>query len=296
MHADRDCYAILGILPEAEDIVVRAAYRALAQRYHPDRCAASADAHARMCELNEAYAILSDPAQRRAYDAARAAQGPQQAEFAEVDDEPAPQPDPFERDWRIATRYCPELATLEDRLRRFSWRLACAFRACLLETRDFDARDRLARLLEEHFLTTHFGTQPRNRYFARNLIMAGERGTALALNAAIRVFGATADPGFFLSRIAHEHTAWKWSVNADELRPAIDAARTTPQTGNFVQLLRLLGGRHTTVDGGPAARGRDEDAACDVEFGAQTLHFSHPEQFRRWGREQLLPLARGLTQ
>ena len=39
-----DHYATLGVLPDAEDIVVRAAYRALAQRYHPDRCAADPDA------------------------------------------------------------------------------------------------------------------------------------------------------------------------------------------------------------------------------------------------------------
>ena len=32
-----DYYAVLGVNPGAEDIVIRAAYKALAQRYHPDR-------------------------------------------------------------------------------------------------------------------------------------------------------------------------------------------------------------------------------------------------------------------
>mgnify|MGYP000169682062 CR=1 FL=1 len=33
----KDYYAILGVTPQAEDVVIKAAYRALAQRYHPDR-------------------------------------------------------------------------------------------------------------------------------------------------------------------------------------------------------------------------------------------------------------------
>ena len=33
----KDYYRILGILDDAEDIIIRAAYKALAQRYHPDK-------------------------------------------------------------------------------------------------------------------------------------------------------------------------------------------------------------------------------------------------------------------
>lgn len=42
---------------------IKAAYRRLSREHHPDRSAAP-DANARMAELNEAYAVLSDPAQR----------------------------------------------------------------------------------------------------------------------------------------------------------------------------------------------------------------------------------------
>jgi len=67
---NKDYYAILGVLPSVEDFVIRAAYRALAQRYHPDKlpdCRATAEA--RMREINEAYAILSDERLRAKYDA-----------------------------------------------------------------------------------------------------------------------------------------------------------------------------------------------------------------------------------
>jgi len=35
----KDHYQILGVIQDAEDIVIKAAYRALAQRYHPDKWA-----------------------------------------------------------------------------------------------------------------------------------------------------------------------------------------------------------------------------------------------------------------
>ena len=33
----KNLYQILGVLDTAEDIVIRAAYKALAQKYHPDK-------------------------------------------------------------------------------------------------------------------------------------------------------------------------------------------------------------------------------------------------------------------
>ena len=54
-------YQILGVTPDAEDIVIRAAYKALSQRYHPDKFKGSAEeAEARIKEINIAYSILSD--------------------------------------------------------------------------------------------------------------------------------------------------------------------------------------------------------------------------------------------
>lgn len=68
----KDYYTILGIAPSAEDIVIRASYKALAQRYHPDRNSSSSESQIKMTEINEAYKILSDAVQRKAYDDARA--------------------------------------------------------------------------------------------------------------------------------------------------------------------------------------------------------------------------------
>ncbi len=64
-----DLYRELGVTPEAEPEVIRAAYRALAQRYHPDRQAGSSTlAAAKMARINHAYEVLRDPESRRNYD------------------------------------------------------------------------------------------------------------------------------------------------------------------------------------------------------------------------------------
>ena len=65
----KDYYRTLGILDDAEDIIIKAAYRALAQRYHPDKWLGDkVEATKRMAEINEAYEVLSDNLKRTQYD------------------------------------------------------------------------------------------------------------------------------------------------------------------------------------------------------------------------------------
>jgi curved DNA-binding protein CbpA len=63
----RTLYDVLMISPIADQEFITSAYRILAKRHHPDHDA-SAGASARMAELNEAHAVLSDPRQRAKYD------------------------------------------------------------------------------------------------------------------------------------------------------------------------------------------------------------------------------------
>lgn len=66
--APRDYYDVLGIARDADPKAIKDAFRVLAMKYHPDRNKA-ADAEARFKEIAEAYAVLSDPKKRAAYDA-----------------------------------------------------------------------------------------------------------------------------------------------------------------------------------------------------------------------------------
>lgn len=61
-------YDNLKVTADASDEVIRAAYRALSQKHHPDRNPGNADAHRIMSIINQSYAVLSDPQQRRAHD------------------------------------------------------------------------------------------------------------------------------------------------------------------------------------------------------------------------------------
>ena len=68
----RDPYRILQIQPDADPDVVRAAYRVLARKAHPDASAAmDPTAERRMTDLNWAYALVRDPVKRAAWESDR---------------------------------------------------------------------------------------------------------------------------------------------------------------------------------------------------------------------------------
>lgn len=63
-------YETLGVREDASDDEIKRAYRKAAMRAHPDRNKGKeAAAHDAFQEIKQAYAILSDPAQRKVYDA-----------------------------------------------------------------------------------------------------------------------------------------------------------------------------------------------------------------------------------
>ena len=69
-----DPYEVLGVGNGSGQAEIRRAYLALARQHHPDAHtrdapAARARAEARMREINDAWALLSDPERRRRYDA-----------------------------------------------------------------------------------------------------------------------------------------------------------------------------------------------------------------------------------
>ncbi len=64
----RDYYEVLGVSRSASDQELKRAYRALAQRYHPDKNQSDPTSEEKFKELGEAYSVLADPDQRQRYD------------------------------------------------------------------------------------------------------------------------------------------------------------------------------------------------------------------------------------
>jgi DnaJ-class molecular chaperone len=72
---DNNLYSILGVASDASHAEIKAAYRELAWRYHPD-VNKSPGAVEMMARINVAYAVLGNPAKRKAYGSKRPPPGP----------------------------------------------------------------------------------------------------------------------------------------------------------------------------------------------------------------------------
>lgn len=68
MPTKKDYYEILNITRTASDKEIKAAYRKLARKHHPDVNQGDPDAETRFKEIAEAFAVLSDPEKRAKYD------------------------------------------------------------------------------------------------------------------------------------------------------------------------------------------------------------------------------------
>ena len=108
-------YELLGVMRNAPPEVIRGAYKALAQKYHPDKNAGDAEAARMMTALNRAALTLLNAEKRQAYDESlngQAAASPEPPEAPEPDtvtpnpsteamEEPAPKPVNWFKGWRI---------------------------------------------------------------------------------------------------------------------------------------------------------------------------------------------------
>lgn len=71
----KDFYGTLGVSKKADQLAIKKAYRKLARKYHPDQNPGDKAAEEKFKAIGEAYQVLSDPEQKRQYDAIRAMAG-----------------------------------------------------------------------------------------------------------------------------------------------------------------------------------------------------------------------------
>ena len=68
MSVEIDYYELLEVERTADDKTLKSAYRKLAMKFHPDKNPGCQESEAKFKQINEAYACLSDPQKRAAYD------------------------------------------------------------------------------------------------------------------------------------------------------------------------------------------------------------------------------------
>lgn len=83
-------YDNLKVARDASPEAIRAAYRALCKKYHPDQNRQNPDAHRIMSLVNRSYQVLSHPEQRRAHDQWIAVQTAKQGQEPETIASPMP--------------------------------------------------------------------------------------------------------------------------------------------------------------------------------------------------------------
>lgn len=64
MPMSQNAYAILNVSPDADPVVIEAAYKALMKKYHPDRLEGGEASIAKAAMINEAFTTLKDPRKR----------------------------------------------------------------------------------------------------------------------------------------------------------------------------------------------------------------------------------------
>lgn len=184
---DKNLYAVLGLLPKADDKVVKAAYRVLSSIYHPDKNS-SPEAKLKMQEINSAYEILGDSLKRKKYDNENKF-GYKQADSTDFDSTVPFNDRDLDSAWDIIVNIFPDIRKYYLDLKKLSGRLAFSFKLALIEEKNYSKYKEKAEYIKYDYLSTYFGNNKAVMDYAEKLIKLNEREAALYLNKIVNVMG-----------------------------------------------------------------------------------------------------------
>ena len=294
MTTAADYYQILGVLHDAEQIVITAAYRALASMYHPDRWKGDkAEANRRMADINVAYGVIGDPVKRAVYDKDRGRSTSTFAEESESAEQAFDQAlSELEARWQTAVEVIPDLADIRKRLAKTAHRLAFSFVVVMLERKEFNKRRQIADAMELIFLETYFGNNPEIIKFARYLIEIGQREAIKKLNKYVDVLGSDLDAKLIISKIKDDYQEiFNSLINRKRLEGAKNDYRHDPSLEKAVALVESANYICDIKQGGVFycdAYSVYERLGTKGTRGIQVLNFVSPDNFRSWVKKELL--------
>jgi curved DNA-binding protein CbpA len=193
LSENKDYYRVLEVVDDAEDIVIRGAYRALAQRYHPDKWSGDEElARTRMEHINEAYAILSDPISRQQYDSYRTQEHYEPDPYEKLED--SLPDDELDESWKVFCEYYPDLVNIYRQLQALSSNLAFTYKLTLLNSQALPQRLEIAQRLEKNYLEKYFGNQTALQLYAKDLLLHQRTKAVRELNRVLTILGNEVDP------------------------------------------------------------------------------------------------------
>ena len=176
----RTHYDVLGVAADTPDVVIKAAFRALAKECHPDRANAETGDTEKFIEIQAAYSVLSKPQSRNEYDA-------ELRDNLLVHDSPlagalAVSGVPYTPAAASPPQGTPDIERICARLGLYSEALSQSFHEAYLRSECGDEPWRFAEEMEKSFFREYFGEDPDVQSLAKLLLLGSRSGAALTLN------------------------------------------------------------------------------------------------------------------
>jgi curved DNA-binding protein CbpA len=167
-------YEVLGVNIKAEAIVIRSAYKAMVQKYHPDKAVGQKqiDEYLEKTKLiNEAYDVLSDEVKRNKYDeelSNNKSEKNQNNEGFKKDNDSSSkkQSNQSSDDWETVIKYFPDVNTYYNELEEISEVLAAEFKLYILNEKEFKKAKGFYEKLKKRFFGDIFGDNKECNDFA----------------------------------------------------------------------------------------------------------------------------------
>lgn len=213
----KNYYQTLGVIEGAEEIVIRAAYKALAQKYHPDKWKGSnEEANNRMASINEAYEILSDPIARKKYDQELFKKHDPRDSSTFGDEGESEQSSEVNEAWEMAISFFPGLTASYTFLKKISPRLANTFKFDITESKKFNDYENVKNLYADGYLIKFYGENSDIRNLAKQLLLKDFQDEAIKLNRMVRLMGSSISFDQVADRLLSENTKLIISKNPKE--------------------------------------------------------------------------------
>ena len=174
--------------------MIKAAYKALAMKYHPDT---NPDSD-RMQLINEAYDVLSSPTKKKSYDTkyrqhskSRGYRGGKFDDYksSASDDREKKQSHEERNKWNLIVEIYPNAERNLKDLQQISTELATRYRHLLINKKLAHEADQIAQYMEQKYLQKYFGSNLELQNLGKKLILSKDKKRALKINQLLKSLG-----------------------------------------------------------------------------------------------------------